>query len=73
MVSILIGVNTWQGSIKDYLNQFKEDAGFTQYQDVSTASKESLSKLANFVSQSISSQSQALGTGGPSQQLSLSI
>lgn len=68
LVSILVGVNTTT-DIKQFLTAFAKDAGFTQYVDIGDATAKSLAKLAAFVSRSISSQSQALGTGGPSQPL----
>jgi len=71
LVSILIGVNAAQAGqgLQDYAN----DAGFTQYVELKDASKSTLAKLAQFVSQSISSQSQALGSGGPSAPVNPSV
>lgn len=66
LVSILIGVNVKDPRIAQYLQEFHADAGFTQYVEIGDASPASLAKLAQFVSKSISAQSQALGTGGPS-------
>lgn len=71
MVSVLIGVNAQYYKAK--LDTFKSDAGITQYIDAGDATKARLAKLAQFVSQSVSSQSQALGTGGPSQNISATI
>lgn len=71
--TILIGVNTSNGWVKDYLKKFKDEANIDQYEDVATADSKTLAKLADFISKSISAQSQSLGTGGPSQQISLSI
>lgn len=71
MVSVLIGINA-----ADYnreLEEFRKRAGLTQYVDAGEATKGRLAKLADFVSQSVSSQSQALGTGGPSQNISATI
>lgn len=65
--TILIGVNTKQDSLKRVLEKFKNDAELDQYVDIEDANKNSLAKLANFISKSISAQSLALGTGGPSQ------
>lgn len=65
--TILIGVN--DSSCKASLEKFKKDAGLTQYVGVADATPSSLAKLADFVSRSISSQSQSLGTGGASQAL----
>lgn len=67
LIVVLIGVNAKQFAAK--LESFKTQAKLTQYVDVADASPESLARLASFVSRSISSQSQSLGTGGPSQAL----
>jgi uncharacterized protein YegL len=67
IVSILIGVNVQNHEVSRYLKQFQTDAGFTQYIQIDQADTEALARLAEFVSQSISAQSQALGTGGSSQ------
>jgi len=67
LVSILIGVNA-QGQ-GGYLMDFKRDAGFTQYVEIGKADAKTLARLAMFVSRSILSQSQVLGTGGPSRSL----
>jgi len=71
MVSVLIGVNA--SEYKYELEAFQREAGLTQYIDAGEATKGKLAKLADFVSQSVSSQSQALGTGGPSQNISATI
>jgi len=71
LVSILIGVNPGGDTgLQAYLDSFKKEAGLTQYVDIGEATPGKLAKLAEFVSKSISAQSQALGTGGPSQSLS---
>jgi hypothetical protein len=67
LIVVLIGVNAAQCSV--YLEEFKKEAKLTQYVDAGDATPQRLGKLADFVSRSISSQSQALGTGGPSQPL----
>jgi hypothetical protein len=69
MVSVLVGVNVQNRSVGAYLQDFKTDAGFTQYVEIGKASAKTLARLAEFVSRSIAAQSQALGTGGPSQTL----
>jgi len=69
LVSVLIGVNVQQTFLAQYLADFKHAAGFTQYVELDSADAKTLAKLAEFVSKSISSQSQMLGTGGPSQSL----
>jgi len=58
-----------QQQVIDSLERFCKDAGLTQFIDIGDATAGKLAKLANFVSESISSQSQALGTGAPSQTL----
>jgi len=70
-VSILIGINATDNAAA--LAKVQADLGFTQFIDAGEATKGKLAKLANFVSQSISSQSQALGTGGPSQAIAATI
>lgn len=69
MVSVLIGVNVQDPLAALFLRQFHADAGFTQYVELDKADAGTLARLAEFVSRSISAQSQALGTGGPSQPL----
>ncbi len=73
LITILVGLHDPQGSwgaeVKLHLETFKEDADLTQFVDVGDATPGKLAKLANFVSQSVSSQSQSLGTGAPSQNL----
>lgn len=70
LVSLLIGVGVDDSHVRDHaLPEFKDKGGFTQYIDAGDANAKTLAKLAEFVSKSISAQSQALGTGGPSQQL----
>lgn len=69
ITAVLIGINDSDPSLKSYLDSFKNEAGFTQYVSVGDATPKKLAKLGKFVSQSISSQSQALGTGGPSASL----
>ena len=66
---VLVGVNTTDNMIADCLQDFQKQADITQYVDIGTATAGKLAKLANFVSQSISSTSQALGSGSASQLL----
>jgi len=70
LVSILVGVNTGSGDIGGYLNDYKDDVGFTQYIDIEKADPKTMARLAEFMSRSVSSQSQSLNSGGPSQPLS---
>lgn len=67
LVSILIGVNVADPQVSGYLSNFKTDAGFTQYVELKDATPKTLAKLAAFISKSVSSQSQSVGSGGPSQ------
>lgn len=64
---VLVGVNATR--YKAELEKFRVDGDLTQYVDIGDATPQRLAKLADFVSRSISSQSQALGTGGASQAL----
>lgn len=67
--TLLIGVNTDDDYVRQYLEDFKTNAGIDQYIDIKSATSQSLAKMADFISKSISAQSQALGTGEPSQAL----
>lgn len=69
LITVLVGVNTSDDECKRYLETFRVDADLTQFVDVGDATPQKLAKLGGWVSKSISSQSQALGTGGPSQSL----
>jgi uncharacterized protein YegL len=66
-LSILVGIGG--SGIDAYMSQLKTDAGMSEYINISDANASNLAKLGRFISQSITSQSQALGTGGPSQLL----
>jgi uncharacterized protein YegL len=65
VVSILIGINVH--AYRQLLEDFQRDAGLTSFIDAGDATPEKLAKIGEFISQSISSTSQAIGTGGPSQ------
>jgi uncharacterized protein YegL len=71
--TILIGLHdpslNWEHEVKRALEVFKEKAQLTEFIDVGEATPKQLAKLQNWISQSISSQSQALGQGSPSQVL----
>lgn len=63
---VLIGI----GSHGDaYFNKLASDCGFDQCVLIGDATPQKLARLADFVSKSISSASQALGTGGASQNI----
>ena len=70
LVGILIGVNAMQYAPK--LDKFAQTSGL-KFIDAGEATKGKLAKLAEFVSQPVSSQSQALGSKGPSQKISATI
>ena len=69
IVSILIGVNVSDSYVSNELENFEKEVGFTQFVKTEDASAKTLAKLAAFVSKSISSQSNALGSGAASQPL----
>jgi hypothetical protein len=68
MMAVLIGVNS-DPQVLAILSQFKTDAGIDQFVEIGDATPAKLAKLADFISRSISSTSQALGTGQASQPL----
>ena len=68
ITTILIGVNL-DPNVSGLLADFVRDAGLDQFVNIGDANQKTLARLAAFVSKSISSTSQALGTGGPSQTL----
>jgi len=63
MLSVLIGVNVKQSSLSKALKNFKKAAGFQEYVELDNALPDTLYRIAQFVSKSISLQSRALGTG----------
>lgn len=67
--TFLIGVNVKEDYFKQYLEEFNKVANFDEFISLENASTETLSKLANFISKSISLQSQSLGTGSVSNAL----
>jgi uncharacterized protein YegL len=71
LVSILVGINT--AACGAELQTYQREAGMTQYVDAGDATPQRLAKLADFVSKSVSSTSQALGSGGPSQNIAATI
>lgn len=66
---ILVGVTNDDNNLNTYLQTLKDEGGFDQYVSIGKATPGRIAKLADFVSQSISSTSSALGSGGPSQPL----
>lgn len=63
-ITILIGLN--DEDCDQYLKEFKKETGFAHQLSAGQVDEDSLAKIAGFISSSISSQSQALGSGGPS-------
>ncbi len=68
--TILIGLKdknltngSWENRISKKLNDFKKEADLTQYVDYGDATEESLAAMADFISQSVSSQVKSQGTG----------
>ena len=66
LVSVLIGVNVTDPDVATYLATFAKEAGFTQFVNAGEATPQKLARLAEFVSKSISNQSQACGSKKPS-------
>lgn len=66
---ILVGVTGDDTQLDFYLKDVKDNAGCDQYVSIGTATPGKIAKLAQFVSQSISSTSSSLGTGAASQPL----
>ncbi len=73
ITTILLGVNTAASGIDGYLQSFKVDAGFDQYEAIENADASSLAKLAQFISKSISSTSTSLANGAPSQPIDFAL
>lgn len=71
ILTILIGLNTER--CRDFLEAFQREADIDHFIDVGEVTPGKLAKLAGFRSRSVSSQSQALGTGGPSEKISATI
>ena len=70
--SALIGVNITDPQAKTELEAFHQTTGFTQYENLDDVTEKSFARLWKWISQSISSTSQALGTGGPSKAVPMS-
>lgn len=75
---ILVGVNTsgvsYNGQkIADLLAELKDKIGIDQYLDAGDVKPGTLGKIAQFISQSVSSTSQALGSGAPSQNINMTF
>lgn len=66
LVSVLIGINVTDSQVSSALNRFKTEAGFTQYIEAKDSSPKTFARVAGFISKSVSSQSQAIGSGAAS-------
>lgn len=68
LVSILVGVGTGRyADVQQYLDKVVQEGKIGKYINIADADAKQLAKLADFISKSVSSQSQALGTGHASQ------
>lgn len=68
MRRILIGVNpTKDQRYAQYLTDYQQKAGYDQFIEVDEVTPSKFAQLADFISKSVSTQSQALGSGQPSQ------
>jgi len=63
----------WADKVSKQLEDFTKEAGIPQFVDIGEITEGKLAKLAEFVSQSISSQSQGLGTGAPSKPINITF
>lgn len=70
LLTILVGVGAESGD-EAALKEYKDKVGLDQFINIKDTSAQSLAKLAKFVSSSISSQSEALGSGQASQTLTI--
>lgn len=76
---ILVGINTsgqsgnYGVSIADLLSRLKDKIGIDQYLDAGDVKAGTIGKIAQFISQSVSSTSQALGSGAPSQNINMTF
>ncbi|HVK04370.1 MAG TPA: VWA domain-containing protein [Armatimonadaceae bacterium] len=72
LVLILVGLNPAKdAALTKALSDFAQDAGF-RYIDITDLTPAKFAKLADFISRSVSAQSQSLGTGGPSKPIDAS-
>lgn len=68
ILTICIGIND-DPSVRQELENFADAVGFSQFIPVEKADAKTLARLADFISKSVLSQSQSLGSKGPSQPL----
>jgi hypothetical protein len=67
LTTILVGINVKDAQVSAFLKAFKDDAGFDQYIEASDATPKTFARIAGFISKSVSSASQSIGTGAASQ------
>lgn len=60
---VLVGVDSQNQNVSSYLQRFQQEAGITQFVDIGEATPKKLARLAQFISRSVSSTSQALQSG----------
>jgi len=63
LVSILVGVTNSYENLTQHFQKVQQQMGIKEFIPLADASSGTMSKLAQFVSESISSQSKALGSG----------
>lgn len=69
--SILIGVNVQDREVSSALKLLHDEGGFTiPLIELDNANADTIAKIGGFITDSVSSSSQALGTGGPSKSIS---
>lgn len=66
-LSVLIGINIQESHVAQALGAVNQEASFSSYVQAQSADAKTLARVGELISKSISAQSQALGTGGPSQ------
>ena len=69
IIVILIGVNLNDPNVQFALDDFRAKGGINKFEDIGNFDAKKGARLAEFISKSSSSQSQALGSGGPSKVL----
>jgi len=73
IITALFGVNDptcgWTQEVAQALSELQAEIDFTEYIEAGDVDKKNVGKIGGVVSSSITSTSQALGKGGPSQQL----
>jgi len=69
LVSLLIGVDVADSGIKQILDMFHKDVGFTKFIALADAKASTIAKVGRFISHSVSQQSKSLGSGSASKPL----